>query len=226
MLVTSLGSFARYHGITAPNAESFEPSPTSSGAAWERQALLRARFCAGDAELGASAIAVAQAAAYEGGAPAVDGMHRLRLRMEHELGRERRGRYDLKTGRGGLLDIEFCVQWLQMRHGADARIRTTDTGEALEALHAAGYIERDGFDPLREGYRFLRRLEQRIHVLTGRSASVIDTEAPGLSELARRMGLADEPGRPAAEQLLTQYRLVTRTVREAYLSVLDLDEPS
>ena len=224
MLVTSLGAFARYHGIVTPEAEAAGPSPTSSGAAWERQALLRARFCAGDGSLGARAIAVAEAAAYEGGAPPVEEMNRLRLRMERELGRERPGRYDLKTGRGGLLDIEFCVQWLQMRHGADQRIRTTDTGEALEALFSGGYLDRAGFDPLRDGYRFLRRLEQRIHVLTGQSASVIDTEAPGLAELARRMGLADEPGRPVSGQLVTQYRLVVDTVREAYLSALGLDE--
>jgi [glutamine synthetase] adenylyltransferase / [glutamine synthetase]-adenylyl-L-tyrosine phosphorylase len=224
MLVTSLGAFARYHGIVTPEAEAAGPSPTSSGAAWERQTLLRARFCAGDGELGARALAVARAAAYEGGAPPVDEMHRLRLRMERELGRERPGRYDLKTGRGGLLDIEFCVQWLQMRHGADTRVRTTDTAEALEALFSAGYLEHGGFDQLREGYRFLRRLEQRIHVLTGQSASVIDTEAPGLSQLARRMGFSDEPGHPAAELLVTQYRLIVDSVRDAYLSALELEE--
>jgi [glutamine synthetase] adenylyltransferase / [glutamine synthetase]-adenylyl-L-tyrosine phosphorylase len=226
MLVTSLGAFARYHGIVTPEAEAAGPSPTSSGAAWERQTLLRARFCAGDGELGARVLSVARAAAYEGGAPPVEELHRLRLRMERELGRERPGRYDLKTGRGGLLDIEFCVQWLQMRHGADTRVHTTDTAEALEALFSAGYLEHLGFDQLREGYRFLRRLEQRIHVLTGQSASVIDTEARGLSELARRMGLSDEPGHPAAELLVTQYRLVVDSVREAYLSALELEQPS
>ena len=223
MLVTSLGAFARYHGIASAEAANAEPSPTSSGAAWERQALLRARFCAGDGVLGARALAVAETAAYEGGAPAVQELHRLRVRMERDLGRERPGRYDLKTGRGGLLDIEFCVQWLQMRHGGDPRVRTADTGEALNALFAAGYLERTEFDQLREGYRFLRRLEQRIHVLTGRSASVIDSDAAGLPELARRMGLADEPGHAAAGQLVTQYRLIADSVREAYLSALGLE---
>ena len=222
MLVTSLGAFARYHGLLLPEAELIGPSASSSGAPWERQALLRARFCAGDAELGRRAIAVAEAAAYEGGAPDVNELHRLRMRMQHELGRERPGRYDLKTGKGGLLDVEFCVQWLQMRNGADHRVRSTDTGTALEALFAIGEIDRQRFDELREGYRFLRRLEQRIDVLTGQSASVIDTRAPGLAELSRRMGFSDEPGHSAAEQLLAQYSLVTATVRDAYLSALAL----
>jgi len=222
LLVTSLGAFARYHGVLLPEAELIGPSVSSSGAPWERQALIRARFCAGDPELGRRAVAVAEQAAYEGGAPDVHALHRMRLRMQHELARERPGRYDLKTGKGGLLDIEFSVQWLQMRNGADHRVRSTDTGTALESLYALGEIERRRFDELREGYRFLRRLEQRIHVLTGRSASVIETRAPGLAELARRMGFSDEPGRGAAEQLLAQYELVTASVRDAYLAALSL----
>ena len=140
--------------------------------------------------------------------------------MEQELARERPGRYDLKTGRGGLLDVEFCVQWLQMKNGADPRVRTPDTALALEALAAAGYLERKHFETLRDGYAFLRRLEQRIHVLTGQSASVIDVRAPGLPELARRMGLSDEPGHPAADQLLASYELVTTSVRRAYRAAL------
>lgn len=222
MLVTSLGAFARYHGISTPESVTIGPSPSSSGAAWERQALLRARVCAGDPELGRRVLEVAEAAAYEGGAPEVLEMHRLRLRMQHELARERADRFDLKTGFGGLLDIEFCVQWLQMRHGLDERVRTNDTGLALEALLNARYLERAHFDVFREGYQFLRRLEQRIHVLTGHSDSVIDTRAPGLSELARRMGLTDEPGRDAARQLIAQYRVVTSSVRDAYLAALGL----
>ncbi|HLV66756.1 MAG TPA: bifunctional [glutamate--ammonia ligase]-adenylyl-L-tyrosine phosphorylase/[glutamate--ammonia-ligase] adenylyltransferase [Polyangiaceae bacterium] len=220
LLVTSLGAFARYHGIAIPETRGLEQSPTSSGAAWERQALLRARACAGDAALGERVVAVAEAAAYEGGAPPAAEMHRLRERMEQELARERPGRYDLKTGRGGLLDVEFCVQWLQMKNGADPRVRTPDTALALEALAAAGYLERKHFETLRDGYAFLRRLEQRIHVLTGQSASVIDVRAPGLPELARRMGLSDEPGHPAADQLLASYELVTTSVRRAYRAAL------
>ena len=64
------------------------------------------------------------------------------MRMERELARERAGRWDLKTGVGGLLDVEFAAQWLQMRHGAIARVRTTDTVGALHALHEAGYLSR------------------------------------------------------------------------------------
>ncbi|HEY8943368.1 MAG TPA: bifunctional [glutamate--ammonia ligase]-adenylyl-L-tyrosine phosphorylase/[glutamate--ammonia-ligase] adenylyltransferase, partial [Polyangiaceae bacterium] len=222
MLVTSLPAFARYHGISLDPPNEQLPSPTSSGAAWERQALLRARVCAGDPELGAKVMAVAEAAAYEGGAPPVQEMHYLRERMERELARERASRHDLKTGRGGLLDIEFAVQWLQMRHGADQALRTPDTLDALEALHNAGHLDRARFDTLREGYRFLRRLEQRIHVVTGASSSILSRDARGMEQLARRMGFRDEPGRSSTAELLTRYEDVTENVREAYLGALGL----
>src|SRR5262249_5858963 len=160
------------------------PSVLSSGAAWERQALLRARQCAGDAELGARVIEVAHVAAYDAGPPPVEELHRLRLRMQHELGRERSGRWDLKLGRGGLLDIEFATQWLQMSHGKNPRVRTTDTVAALDALFAEDYLDRSVYETFRQAYSFLRRLEQRIHVLHGTGATVLEADAPGLEQLA------------------------------------------
>lgn len=220
MLVTSLSSFSRYHGERT--REGSGPSVQSSGAAWERQALIRARVCAGDRELAMRALVVATRAAYEGGAPPADEVHRLRMRMEQELARERAGRYDLKTGRGGLLDIEFATQWLQMKHGRDPRIRTPDTAQALEALHASRYVERADFETLREAYAFLRRLEQRIHVLHATSATTIDARAPGLIQLARRMGMHDTPQRTGTEELLERYRDVTEAVRSSYARVLGI----
>jgi glutamate-ammonia-ligase adenylyltransferase len=224
MLVTSLTAFARYHAVTFAGAEGelMPASVGSSGAAWERQALLRARFAAGDRELGARAMQIAERAAYGGGAASAEEMHHLRSRMERELGRERPHRLDLKTGRGGLLDVEFAAQHLQLKNGADPSVRTPDTSVALSALTAGGYLAPDDHDALREGYTFLRRLEQRIHVLYGKGSSVIQTRAPGLPALARRMGYRSRPGESAEQALLAHYRDVTENVRAAYGRVLGL----
>jgi glutamate-ammonia-ligase adenylyltransferase len=225
MLVTSLAAFARYHAVALPGAET-EPvssSVGSSGAAWERQALLRARFAAGDPALGAQALEVAQRAAYGGGAAPASEVQRSRERMERELGRERPHRLDLKTGRGGLLDVEFAVQFLQMQNGADPAVRSPDTSTALEALAARGYLSPEDYDAFRDGYAFLRRLEQRIHVLYGTGSSVIATRAPGLPALARRMGYRSEPGATAESALLAHYHDVTENVRAAYLRVFGAD---
>ena len=145
--------------------------------------------------------------------------------MEKELAGERgggsgRARYDLKVGRGGLVDVEFATQWLQMKFGADPRVRTADTEAAISALETFGYLDPQLAAPLREGYRFLRQLEQRVRVHHATSSQLIEEGAPGLAILARRVGMRDGPRGSASEALLAHYVTVTSEVRAAYLAVL------
>jgi glutamate-ammonia-ligase adenylyltransferase len=213
LLVVSVDAFARYQ---AEQAES-----------WERQALVKARACAGDRELGERVIAIAREAAYQRGAPPPERLHHLRTRMERELAHERRtggsARYDVKFGRGGLVDVEFAAQWLQMKHGADPRVRTTETAVALAALETCGYLDPALADALGEGLRFLRRVEQRLRVSHGTSATLLEAGAPGLVTLARRMGIPGTTRAPAEVALLERYTAVTGEVRAAYLRVLGLE---
>jgi glutamate-ammonia-ligase adenylyltransferase len=212
LLVVSLDGFARYQDERAES--------------WERQALVKARVCAGDADLGRRALAVATRAAYERGAPDPLRIHHLRGRMERELGHERLdrspARYDLKVGRGGLVDIEFATQWLQMRHGADSRVRTPETEVAISALETCGYLEAPLAEVFRDGWRFLRRLEQRLRISHGTSVRLLEEGAPGLLILARRMGMRDGPRVRPDHALLERYTAVTEEVRAAYLRVLGL----
>jgi glutamate-ammonia-ligase adenylyltransferase len=212
LLVVSLEGFTRYQNEHAQD--------------WERQALLKARVCAGDRELGARVLAVARRAAYERVAPDPERLHHLRSRMQRELGHERLdrspARYDLKVGRGGIVDVEFATQWLQMRHGHDPRVRTTETEVALSALETCGHLDPALAEALRDGWRFLRRLEQRVRISHGTSVSLLEEGAPGLVTLARRMGMRDGPRARADATLLERYVAVTSDVRTAYLRVLGL----
>lgn len=224
LLVTSLEAFARYHGI-APGPGPHPPgaTPHVRAAAWERLALLRARAAAGDAALGAEAIRIAHAAAYEMPTEpraVAEEIHRLRMRLERENSQERRGRYDIKLGRGGLVDVEFAVQLLQLEHGKDRRVRTQETGVAIEALAAAGYLAAGHAETLRDGYAFLRKLEQRIRILHATPSQLLEESAPGLFPLARRMGIRDRRGSEAAAELLARYREVTERVRGAYEAIV------
>jgi glutamate-ammonia-ligase adenylyltransferase len=212
LLVASVDAFASYHGLQGDGADSM-------GQDWERQALIKARPCAGDAEVGARVAKIAEAVAYERGAPDPARVNHLRMRMERELARESPTRYDVKLGRGGIVDIEFAVQWLQMKYGRDPRVRTTDTETALGALEACGYLDASIAAVLREGYAMLRRLEQALRVVHGTSASLIEQGAPGLVALARRMGFREM----AADALLERYLAVTADVRAAYVTVLGLE---
>ena len=194
-------------------------------AAWERLALLRARAVAGDVELGARAMEIAHAAAYTMmGDPTnvADELRRIRRRMELELSLERHGRFDLKFGHGGLVEIDLCVQFLQMLHGNDPRVRTTETALAIEALASAEYLASDRAVALREGHAFLRKLQGRIRIVHADASSLVEETAPGLLPLARRMGIRDRPGAEAAFELLARYREVTTRVRRVFESTLTL----
>ena len=216
LLVVSLEAFRRYHA----EREGRDPE----AADWERQALLRARPVAGDAALGDAVMAIATQAAYERGAPEAARTQHLRLRMERELGRERRGegphRIDLKFGYGGLVDVEFAVQYLQMTHGRDPSVRTPETEHALDALSAGGYLDPHTAAVLREGYRSMRALEQALRVSTGTAATVLEEGQPTLPLLARRLGMRDGPAGTASQALFAHVRALNKDVRAAYLDVL------
>ena len=221
------------HGLLVVSLAAFERYQERDAQDWERQALIKARHVAGDASVAAKVMAIAHATAYERPPPPPDKLHHLRLRMQNELAGERlsagRVRYDLKLGRGGLVDVEFAVQWLQMRFGADPRVRSTETETALSALEATGHLDASRASALRDGYRALRQLELRLRVHHGGGSQWLEEGAPGLALLARRLGMRDGPRGTAAEALLDHYRAVTREVRAQYLAVLGLegeDEPA
>ncbi|MBL8716941.1 MAG: bifunctional [glutamate--ammonia ligase]-adenylyl-L-tyrosine phosphorylase/[glutamate--ammonia-ligase] adenylyltransferase [Myxococcales bacterium] len=209
-LVVSLEAFRAYHlgrdGAPAKAAD------------WERQTLLRLRPAAGDLRLGHLVAEIAEEAAYERGASNWDELVRIRERMERELARERPGRYDPKLGRGGLVDVELAVQWMLMRHGKDRALRTPETLGAIDALEARGHLSSAQATTLRDGYRFLRRLEQRARVLHGGKSVLLEEGAPGLKALARSMGHRDGPAEKAADKLLATYRAVTTDVRTLFAS--------
>ena len=209
------GAFARYHDQAEGRAED-----------WERQALLKARACAGDADLGARVIAIAHAAAYGRGAPPAERVHHLRTRMERELaasGTTTPVRYDLKLGtrRDRRRGVRGAVAADEVTATTRASGRPRPRRRSRRSRPAAT-SSRSLAAPLRDGYRFLRRLEQRLRVLHGTSAQLIEEGAPGLAPLARRMGMRDGPRGTASEALLARYQQVTRDVRAAYLAVLGL----
>lgn len=222
LLVTSLEQFARYHRVPLGGGEQLDRVETSS-ADWERLALLRARACAGDEALGRRVIEIAGVAAYEQGPPEPRELHRLRNRLEVELGGEREDRYNVKLGYGGLLDIEFAVQWLQMRFGSDQGVRSSNTLDALQRLHALGHVGLERYNTLHQAYVFLRRLEQRMRVAHGGGAApIMDARGPALRQLARRMGIHSSVDASERDILIQRYRATTREVRRAYLATLGL----
>ncbi|MBJ6724659.1 bifunctional [glutamate--ammonia ligase]-adenylyl-L-tyrosine phosphorylase/[glutamate--ammonia-ligase] adenylyltransferase [Geomesophilobacter sediminis] len=207
-LVTSLESFISYHDTEAQ--------------IWERQALTKARVSLGSTALKAEIEKVIERTAYGTGADETvrSEIHRLRMRMENELAKESSGSYNIKTGRGGMVDVEFVVQFLQLKYGVDhPSVRTCNTLAALEAMRDAEILAQDDYLALAEGYRFLRRLENRLRIIHDYSMNDLGGPRKYLNKLARRLGYDPKLKNPG-EVLMEDYERMTTQVREVYGRIL------
>lgn len=165
---------------------------------WEFQAMLKARVAAGDAELGQQWLdavlpLVWQVTERDG---FVESARAMRRRVVEHIPAKEADR-QLKLGRGGLRDVEFSVQLLQLVHGrTDSRLRAPGTLVALEALTAHGYIGRDDGAELDRAYRFLRVLEHRLQLQRLARTHVLPDKPEGWRRLAR---LVLRPGADAED---------------------------
>ena len=207
-LVTSLESFRNYHG--------------SESQIWERQALTKARVTYGEPSLKEAIEQVIENAVYGAGADqrVRSEIHRLRMRMEVELAKETTGSYNIKTGRGGMVDVEFIVQYLQLKHGFQHRqIRSCNTLGALESMRQLAILPEPDFQALAEGYRFLRRLENRLRIIHDSSMNDLGGPLKYLNKLARRLGYDSQLKNPG-QALMADYERVTGAVRAVYARIL------
>lgn len=202
MLVVSLASFDRYHEERA--------------APWERQALLRARTVAGDPDLARRVGERFTHFAYEAGPVPAEEVARLRQRIESELAGEKPDRYHPKLGYGGLVDVEFVVQYLQMQHGEDARIRSSHTLEALAGLRASAYLSARDAEGLAEGYGFFRGVEQAMKLLDETREPVLWATGRVAPQVARRLGVRDRDGQRATEALLATWKRHATELRATF----------
>ena len=160
---------------------------------WEAQALLRAQVGAGDRELGERLLAEVEQLRYpaEGISNAqVVEIRKLKARMENErMGRGSDPRRNLKLGPGGLSDVEWVVQLMQLRHaGAYPALRTPYTVGALRAAERLQLIEPDDADALADGWVFAARIRNAIMLSRGRASDTIPTDIRELSAVAQILG--------------------------------------
>jgi glutamate-ammonia-ligase adenylyltransferase len=187
---------------------------------WEFQALLKARPVAGDLALGqeyceALAPMVWSAAERE---DFVADVRAMRRRVEDHVRHDHADR-ELKLGRGGLRDVEFAVQLLQLVHGrGDETLRGQNTLETLAALGEGGYVGRDDAANLAASYRFLRMLEHRVQLQKLRRTHLFpsDDDAAGLRWLARAAKLRPDGRRDAVGVLKGELSRNTVRVRRLH----------
>jgi len=196
----------------------------SFGADWERQALLRLRHIAGPHDVSESFRQQVSPFVYRRGIDlsAIAKVREMKLRIEDE--RRRAGKdieLDLKEGPGGIRDVEFFVQTLQLLHGG--RVPSTRTGNvliALERLTEAKLLPEQSSSSLRESYLWLRRAEHALQLQEERQTQAFPRDREGQIALARRMGCATWSGEDARAQLLDDAARVRREVRTHFDSLI------
>jgi [glutamine synthetase] adenylyltransferase / [glutamine synthetase]-adenylyl-L-tyrosine phosphorylase len=181
---------------------------------WEAQALLRAEPVAGDPALGAAFITAVDEFRYPAGGMAEAGVRevrRLKARMEAE--RMPRGvdpALQLKLGPGGLADVEWVAQLLQLKQAhAIPALRTTRTLTALAAAGAAGLVTAPDAEVLESAWRLATRIRNAVMLVRGRASDVVPTSQPELSGVARLLGYAPD----SAQDLVEDYRRTARRAR-------------
>jgi glutamate-ammonia-ligase adenylyltransferase len=212
-LVTSLDSFKSYHREEAQ--------------VWERQALTKARVVLGGDVLAGGINDIIRHTVY--GFSADESVraeiHRLRMRMENEIARESEGNYNIKTGRGGMVDVEFIVQYLLLKYGCShPEIRSNNTLTALKAICLPEIIGQEDCMILLNGYKFLRRLENRLRIVHDYSMNDLGGSQEYLDLLARRLGY-DPKLRHPGKVLMKEYEKITEGIRGVYDTILGEGTP-
>lgn len=201
ILITSLEAYGHYHLTSKP---------------WEHQALLKSAVVGGDEEDDWHGYITAQLnAIQQGWAPPHDlgvQMTMMRQRKEFEIAKETESRCNLKEGYGGLLDIEYLVQYYQLKQGNDSKIKTPDTLSALTQLRKSGVLSEEDAFFLEEAYTFLRQLESYLHLLQASRGSIIDFDCVDTSLI---MQLFLKQGR-SMDSLREEYIRKTRRIREKW----------
>ncbi len=183
---------------------------------WEFQALVKARPVAGDGDLGARFMAMATTRVWPEklDPDAIREIRAMKERTEEITERKGIGDRELKRGRGGIRDIEFAVQLLQLVHGReDLSVRSPTTLDALHDLADGGYVERVDADRLDRAYQFLRTVEHRIQLYDEQQTHLIPSDEHARTRLARVLGYRDSPERTALERFEAEHRDHQRAVR-------------
>ncbi len=194
------------------------------GAEWERQAMIRLRYVAGPRPLAEAFAAQLTPFIYRTAIDpgAIGSVRDMKIRIEtahRSAGRDLEA--DLKSGPGGIRDVEFLVQALQLLYGGrHPRIRTGNVLEALSRLREEALLPEAVVESLRDAYLWLRRAEHCLQLVEERQTHQLPREAASQLALARRMGYRDPEGTAALDRLLDDWTNVRAQVREHFNALI------
>jgi glutamate-ammonia-ligase adenylyltransferase len=211
-------------GILVMSVEGYSDYLKNRARVWEQQAMTRACFVAGNRQTAKNFLKVAQEFTYRSKMEygSLIEISRLRERMEKELAQESSKGKNVKLGFGGLADIEFSVQILQMMHGKKhIRLRETNTLSLISHFGSLGLFDHEESEKLQSNYLFLRNLECALRILNLSPTNYLSREEKSLVVLARLLGYAGETSADLASELMEDYDRNTKEVRAFYRKTID-----
>ena len=172
------------------------------GRTWERQALIKALPIAGDLELGQRLLKKLSPWIYRRNLSRADisGIKALKRKIERRALAAGEDRTNVKTGHGGIRDVEFIIQFLQLLNGELAAVRTTNTLDAIQRLERAQCLSAVESRILAQNYTWLRKLEHRLQLMFDMQVHTIPSDEVELAKVAKRMGFEDQPELSALQQ--------------------------
>ncbi len=189
---------------------------------WEFQALIKARGVAGDEELAARWLAAAEPYMWPErlDPETVAEVRAMKARIESRPDVLRDGDRQLKLGPGGIRDVEFTVQLLQLVHGrADRTLRETGTMPTLAALAANGYVDEEDAAELGRTYWSLRRVEHALQLANERRTHTVPADAGAQDRLARSLGYRARAEASAGEQMMADLARSQARVRDLHARI-------
>jgi glutamate-ammonia-ligase adenylyltransferase len=212
-------------GAPARSLEAYRAYWSRWAEPWERQALVRSRPAAGDPALAEEFLTAAAQWIYrpELTAEELRQMRHLKARVERErIPPHEDARFHTKLGRGGMADVEWAVQLLQLRHGhRHPQVHVPGTLAALDALQQTGLLAATDAEAWQAAYRLCARVRNRLFLQAGRTRDSLPTDPAEVTRLARSLGYTTSPRAALRED----YRRVTRRSRRAFERVFFGETP-
>ena len=212
-------------GLMVNSIKSFEEYYKQRARTWEQQAMVRARFIAGNQKTGDNFINMVKKFTYR---PKLEyesiiQISRLREKIEKDLAEEATKGKNMKLGYGGLADIEFSVQILQMMYGEkNNHLRETNTLLAVAQLDALGIIDHKDSGNIKKNYLFLRNLECALRIQYISLMSHLPKEQEKLLILARFLKYSEKDSIDTVKKLLSDYAQTTKEIRVFYNKTIDI----
>jgi len=214
----------RPHGKAGALATPFEQlenyySEQGEAAPFERQSLIKLRWVAGDETLGRRVEARRDSYTYSGALWDWENALHLRRRQTRELVKP--GRINVKYSSGGIIDIEYAAQYLQLLHGKDhPELRVTNTLEALDQLRRLRIISESDYEMSREAYLFLRNLIDALRIVRGDASDLVlpEEDSEEFKSLARRLGYRERDWKMGAVALAADIRRLMKKVNSDYVA--------